>query len=92
MRPRFPSGETFIDYAEPDDNGYVPLDVAVVRPSVDEELLALDRDDLGVSDGLALTFTEFVDAENNLPLNLPARFVAKFAQERRHRMRSQTTG
>ncbi|MEP3331239.1 hypothetical protein [Sedimentitalea sp.] len=81
MRPRFPSGETFIDYTEPDDYGCVPLDVAVVRPSVDEEMLALDQDDLGVSDGLALTFTEFVDAENNLPLNLAPRFVAKVAPD-----------
>lgn len=73
------SEETFIDYSEPDDYGYVALDVVVVRPSVNEELLALDRDDLGVPEGLA--FNEFVDAESNLPLNLATRFVAKVAPD-----------
>lgn len=75
------SEETFIDYSEPDDYGYVALDVDIVRPPLDEELLALDQEELDVSDGLSINFSEFVDADNNLPISLAPRFVAKVAPD-----------
>lgn len=74
------SRETFLDYTEPGDYGYVALDETIRRPSVEETLAVIDHgvDAVAIED---IRLVEFVNVAANLPVSLRPRHVVKVAPD-----------
>lgn len=71
------SRETFIDYSEPGDFGYLPLDESIVRPSKEEALTTLDRLDIETTGFKSIRFVDFETVEGDLPVSVFTGHIAK---------------